>query len=59
MYYQMAQRVSEDGPSESVEFMKLMLESQQQQSERLTVALEKIVASEVRLGRGMCLTSGD
>ena len=43
----MAQRVTEDGPTptESVDFMKFLLESQQHQSERLTVALEKIVAS--------------
>jgi len=41
----MAQGVTEDGPTKSVEFMKLLLESQQQQSEQLTVALEKMVAS--------------
>jgi len=42
---QMAQRVIDDGPTESAEFMKLLLESQQQQNERVTVALGKIAAS--------------
>ena len=47
----MAQRVIEDGPTESVEFMKLLLESQQHQSERLIVALEKMVASGSQAGK--------
>jgi len=41
----MAQHITEDGPTDSAEFMKILLESQQQQNERVTVALEKLVAS--------------
>ena len=41
---QMAQRVTEDGPMKSADFMKLMIEFQHQQNERITVTLEKIVA---------------
>jgi len=41
----MAQRVTEDGPVNLAEFMRLVLQSQQQQNERVTIALEKIAAS--------------
>jgi len=40
----MALHVTEDGPTDPMEFMKLLLEIQQQQHERLTIALEKFAA---------------
>jgi len=43
---QMDKRVIEDSPADPAEFMKLLLESQQQQNERVTIALKKMVASE-------------
>ena len=48
----MAQRVTEDGPTDPVGFMRLLLESQQQQNERVTVALEKIAASGSQVRQG-------
>ena len=41
----MAQRATEDGHADPAEFMKILLESQLQQNERVTVALEKLAAS--------------
>ena len=41
----MAQRIMEDGPTDPAGFIRLLLESQQQQNERVTVALEKRAAS--------------
>ena len=37
----MAQCVTEDGPADPAEFMRLVLASQQQQNEWVTIALEK------------------
>jgi len=55
----MAQCVTENGPAESSNFMKPLVEFQQQQNEHVTVALEKIAIQEVRSGKRMYLTSGD
>ena len=46
----MAQHITEDGFTDPAEFMKLLLDSQQQQNEWVTIALEKLAAlgSQVR-----------
>ena len=40
----MAQCITENGPTDSAEFMRILLESQQKQNEQHTVALEKFAA---------------
>jgi len=48
----MAQHITEDSSTDPVGFMRLLLESQHQQNEQVTVALEKIAASGSQVKQG-------